>query len=207
MVPGCLKDMKALAFPWQLKDLAASALAAKVRVVMFEAGGALDVHRRAARLQSMLSAGDDHTLMREGWLQRWRPKCFLIQLAEADEEVAAQLRQVPADSAWLTEQTGWQRRVADLGRAAPGVLAHRHLRRRLDRWQAATLPGHRLPRVLHRLHRLAACCTPRVQAAYLRLVCNGLCTHRRFQGKGRCLFGCGDHPDSIEHFAFCSVPR
>ena len=122
-------------------------------------------------------------------------------------QVNVQIQQVPSDSAWLTRQAGWQRQVADLCRAAPGTLAHRHLRRRLDRWQAATLPGHRVPRVLDRLQRLASCCTHRVLAAYLRLVCNGLCTYRRFQSRGGCRFGCGDRADSIEHFAFCRVLR
>ena len=46
---------------------------------------------------------------------------------------------------------------------------------------------------------------PRVWAAYFRLICNGWMTARRFQGSGKCLFGCGNGHDSIEHFAQCPV--
>ena len=70
-----------------------------------------------------------------------------------------------------------------------------------------TLPGRRLARVLARIRFLAGCCAPRVQAAYLRLVCDGWCTRCQFQGGGACLFGCDGHEDSVAHFARCPAVR
>ena len=79
-----------------------------------------------------------------------------------------------------------------------------HLRRRLDRWVGlATLPGHRTTRARKVLKILAESATPRVQAAYLRTICNGWCTRHRFHGRGPCLFGCGRGADKLEHYAGC----
>jgi hypothetical protein len=47
--------------------------------------------------------------------------------------------------------------------------------------------------------------TPRVQAGYLRAICDGWCTRHRFQGRGGCLFGCGRGEDSLKHMASCAV--
>ena len=49
--------------------------------------------------------------------------------------------------------------------------------------------------------------TPRVQAAYLRTICDGWCTQRRFQGRGACAFGCQPGYDGLEHYACCTVVR
>ena len=106
MTASCFKNQKAVHLPWQLKDVMATALAAKARVVRFEDGGRLEVHRRAARLAALTSQGVDHTLGREGWLQRWRSRCFLLQLAEADRQVRVKLAQLPPDTKLLAEQAG-----------------------------------------------------------------------------------------------------
>ena len=86
-------------------------------------------------------------------------------------------------------------------------MAATHLRRRLDRWALQVLPGHRLDRAMRASRLIAAHCHPRVWAAYLRALCNGWCTRRRFQSRGACRFGCGGHEDSIEHMAFCNKVR
>ena len=83
--------------------------------------------------------------------------------------------------------------------------ACKHLRRRLDRWALNILPGHRVQRALRVLEVLQRMTSPRVQASYLRTICDGWCTRRRFQSRGGCAFGCGRGEDSLSHFACCSV--
>ena len=77
-----------------------------------------------------------------------------------------------------------------------------HIRRRLDRWQLQLFPGHRLVRALGLLRGLSKAAPPRLFAATLRVLCDGLLIRRRFQVKASCRF-CGFGEDSIEHFALC----
>ncbi len=67
-----------------------------------------------------------------------------------------------------------------------------------------TLPGHRPDRVRRVLAVLQRKATPRIQAAYLRTICDGWCTSHRFQGRGSCLFGCRSGQDKLEHYAGCN---
>ena len=55
------------------------------------------------------------------------------------------------------------------------------------------------------LNTIANCVNPRVHSSYIRLLCNGWMTGRRFQGQKRCSFQCGAQEDSIEHFVTCRV--
>ena len=55
------------------------------------------------------------------------------------------------------------------------------------------------------LDATAGVVNPRVISAYLRLICNGWITGRRFQRQAFCSFSCGVQEDSIEHFAKCSA--
>ena len=201
---GCLKDQEALGLQWKLGDVQASALAAKARVTRFEAQGELHVHSRAKRLEGLDSIAGG--LSRLGWLERWRPRCFLSQLAAADREVAQLIRASPTADLRLEVRSGWQRRITTLCRPPSGAAAL-HLRRRLDRWDIKTLPGHRPARALRHIALLAGRCHPRVLAAYMRTICNGWCTRHRFQGVAGCPFGCAGGKDKLEHFACCPVVR
>ena len=89
----------------------------------------------------------------------------------------------------------------------PRGTAFIHLRRRLDRWNLCILPGHRPARAEKAMRIIGKQLTPKVLAAYIRLICNGWCTSRRFQGRLGCRFGCGGEQDSVEHFAYCSKLR
>jgi len=64
-------------------------------------------------------------------------------------------------------------------------------------------PNHIARRVSKHLQRLPTLVSPRVCAAVWRLVFNGWCTSRRFQGKGQCVLGCAGAQDSIEHYCCC----
>ena len=85
--------------------------------------------------------------------------------------------------------------------------AQLHLRRKLDRWVLQTLPGRRLPRVERTLDAISSLVNPRVLSSYIRLLCNGWMTNRRFQGRGFCSFRCGVQEDSIEHFSKCRMVK
>ena len=163
------------------------------------------MHRRAEHIRGLQCQGEEHTLARVGWFASWKRQCFMENLASGDREVQRKVLAAAREDDWVASQDGWQRRVTNLQRDSAGTPALLHLRRRLDRWPAATLPGHRLQRAQRRLQWMAARCAPRVVAAYLRLLCDGWCTKRRFQGRGPCHFGCGSNPDSIEHYAVCPV--
>ncbi len=81
-----------------------------------------------------------------------------------------------------------------------------HLRRRMDRWSGmTTLPGYRPNRARAVLEVLRRKATPRIQAAYLRTICDGWCTKHRFQGQGACAFGCRGGRDKLDHYACCTV--
>jgi hypothetical protein len=105
----------------------------------------------------------------------------------------------------LHKRDGLQKRITGFCRATSVGDACHHLRRRLDRWTLVTLPGYRVRRAVNVLAVLQRMSSPRVQASYLRALCDGWCTRRRFQCKDGCLFGCGHGEDSLSHFANCSV--
>ena len=107
----------------------------------------------------------------------------------------------------VDEQQSWQSGITKLIRIRTLGTSSIHLRRRLDRWDLVTLPGHRVLRATEFLRLLGDTSSPRIQAAYLRTICNGWCTKRRFQNSGGCSFGCGGGEDSIEHFAHCRLIR
>ena len=99
---------------------------------------------------------------------------------------------------------GFQARLSAELRPPFEAAAQGHIRRRLDRWQIPTLPGHRVERFRQHMLRLGRLVAPRVQAAVLRTALNGWTTARRFQGVAPCCFGCRPGTDSIEHYAFCT---
>ena len=89
------------------------------------------------------------------------------------------------------------------------VLPHRcpetFLRHRLRRWQLPLFPRIFAQRAARMLRRLAGLVAPRVWAAVFRSLLNGWCTLRRFQSRGRCVFGCSFGEDSLDHYLGCSV--
>jgi hypothetical protein len=105
----------------------------------------------------------------------------------------------------LEERKGFQKSIVHLFATTPIGSVELHLRRRLDRWTGlGTLPGHRPNRACRVMEVLSRKATPRIQAAYLRTICNGWCTRHRFQGQGACAFGCGGGYDKLEHYACCT---
>ena len=105
----------------------------------------------------------------------------------------------------IDSRKGFQHRITPLFRSTPIGSAMHHLRHRLNKWPMQTLPGHRPERARKVLQLLHEHATPKVQAAYLRTICDGWCTKSRFQQHGCCMFGCGYEHDLLQHIARCRV--
>ena len=206
MTADGFRELKTLHFPEELKDIHSAVIAAKARVVNFEANGALDVQNRSEQLECLTGSSTSCSLVREGWLGCWRNQSFLLNLNRARQHAQAAITRQPA-GVQGTQRTGWQGRVAQLIYGRPKALALVHLRKRLDHWQLRLSPGLRLNRASHVLQVVSNSCQPRVWAAILRLLCNGWCTASRFGGRGNCRLGCGTCDDSIRHLACCPVAR
>ena len=199
-----MKDLKALHFPIVLPDIEAIALAAKARVCKQEnlKHGGLHVRRRAASIrETRLRADRASTLI---WTQDWYHQNFFFKLEHAGEKVERLLINTETVQPSGCSYQGY---ITKIIRGLPCTAARTHLRKRLDRWNLSTLPGHRVTKVVNACKVISETLPPRVLAAYLRVVCDGWCTRRRFQGLGRCRFGCGYDADEIKHYASCTVIR
>lgn len=204
MALGCLKVLGYLNLPSAITDVAAIAPAAKARVVRFEnaADGGLEIQVRAHRLRG-LHHDDDCSFAHVDWCRSWAKRSFLINLSTAHTDFHHKLRGREEAVGDLQKREGWQSRVAKVFTSVPIGQSTIHLRRRMDRWKLLTLPGHRVGKVQRVLEVLSRLSTPRVQAAYLRMVCNGWCTKRRYQQRAFCFFRCWEGEDSLEHMATC----
>jgi hypothetical protein len=207
MTAGCLKQLKALGFASELPDLRCCALAAKVRVHKFEniAHGGLKIAQRARSLRQLKNLDDN--FIRWARFPTWLDSICVLSLDAAFTEFQSKEKSKPSllGHEGLPEQRrlGWQARATKLLAPAFPVAAHLHLRRRLDRWNIPTLPGHRCSKALKALAVLGNQVPPRVVATVIRCLCNGWITARRFQRSGSCILGCVDAEDSIEHYALC----
>ena len=161
-----------------------------------------------ARVERLGRPGADHlSLAHTAWCAGWISRSFLHILSRAAGLSRMRIREQAASADWTQRRAGWQCKMTSLFAGPSRGQAHRHLRRRLDRWPLAVLPGHRVDRATRILEVLGRRSVPRVQAALLRTWCNGWCTRRRFQQTGQCRLRCGTPQDSIEHYAQCSVAR
>ena len=126
----------------------------------------------------------------------WAPKVsFVVHFGEE-----------PSVGTTLCKREGFQKSVISLFKSVATGSAMIHLRRRMDRWvRMSTLPGHRPNKARTVLEVLKRKATPRIQAAYLRTICDGWCTKYRFQGHGPCAFGCSGGQDKLHHYACCEV--
>lgn len=157
------------------------------------------------RLRSLYDVSShDCSLQHVGWVGTWSKHSFLQHLSEALEGFRRKRSQGSVGHLKLQVRERWQARITKLYWSTPFGSSQIHLRRRMDNWNMPTLPGHRVQRAVRVLQLLGRRSVPRVQAAYLRTVCDGWCTRRRFQGRNsQCLFGCGRGEDAIRHYAHC----
>ena len=65
---------------------------------------------------------------------------------------------------------------------------------------------HRVADILRRMKKVSCASRPRLLVCFLRILCNGPCTARRFhtaEHDHTCRIGCPDEPDSLSHYNVC----
>ena len=219
VLPADLHDLhRSHGLPHDFRDLRDVSLAARLRVVHREAMacGGLRVSTEVRRLNALYQ--DTPFLYRGGRWRQWYLGSFYHNLHAAVGTcralgVTIESIETELGAARPRPHTQAQTRRIDraVQQAARGALTQvlrshpeRRLRHKLARWQLPVFPrirAMRAARIVPRLRRLVA---PRVLAAVLRTWYNGWCTRRRFQGRGRCVFGCGLGADSVDHYMCCS---
>ena len=207
-----LTCLKITGFPRELPDMQAISMAARARVATHEDAryGGLEVQKRAQLLRRNLQSAEETP--RLAYFADWINGNFLFSLESAMKALEHKERVLRLDVSLLLHEglpeqarVGWQARATKILRENKEPDARVHIRRRLDRWQIATLPGHRVERWLRTLHNTSHLLPPRVVASQFRVAFNGWMTSRRFQRSGCCILGCASGADSIEHYAFCSM--
>ena len=211
MTAGPLKALTDFGMNFEFASLSACATAAAARAFKFEnyVNGGLRARERRQQLSNRFFHSDGLALS----MVPWARSGSLFRLVDAAEELAAaeQARGLDAtilgvDASDEGERRSWQRRaVVILRPLGSASLALAHARRRLDKWVIPLLPARRPARMIAVCQLITARGTPRISAAFIRTAFHGWCTARRFQGRARCLLGCGRGEDSIQHYCCCAV--
>ena len=213
MVPGprgwCSVDdlhrlRRDFGFPHEFPDIEKEAMAAKLRVVAWEAeaSGGIRCRDRVARIVDALNRAPH--LGRVMRLGTWALESYAHVLQENEEQLnnkGISVQQVNVLAAgghrpWTEVQTRrammrFQRTAARAIRdAEPGRNVEYRLRLKLERWDVALFPRVRAIRASRVLQKLKTATPPRVLAAVLRTWFDGWCTMRRFGGIGSCVL-CG----------------
>ena len=194
-----------------------------MRVLHNEAGrhGGLHAEARAASIQDRELRSDEQA-KRAVW-SSWFNGLFCKTLAAAGREARAQgvsrrtieraiVEQEPRPlTAVLSHKlkTHFQRTAAKQlteDRASRARKIEAPLRKKLNRWSISVPQGRRAIRYIQHMGAMKGKVPPRVTSAMIRTACNGWCTARRFQVQpSRCMMGCRQGEDSIEHYAVCPI--
>lgn len=220
------KDMflleEAYGLPYRFRSLAHTALAAQLRVAMWEDGadGGLRVREQAEYLRSLLARHreDDR---RWDW-NAWYHKSFILQL-ERTLDLFQRMGVTP--ESMLREFTDdaprpWDKQTMQRAKRATQRRAYQHLmayyqqhawarmHKKLCRWYPPEPPPHITSVVLERLRALRPLVAPRVHTAVFSTLWNRWMTKHRFQVPGvQCLFSCcqPQNEDALEHYLQCPV--
>ena len=153
---GFLKGMTTAFFPKELPDLQLSSVAARARVATHEDAlhGGLRVRHRARDLRRVMHAADNS--FHVGRFAQWLKGNFLFSLEAATDTLQKREQHLRHDTSMMyseglpnQERQGWQARATKVLVSGNEVEARVHIRKRLDRWQIATLPSHRVERWLN----------------------------------------------------------
>jgi hypothetical protein len=111
-----------------------------------------------------------------------------------------------------SSKTSFQREARDLIKSKlDGFDAEERMRTRVKRWRLLDPPAHVARRIVAALGVVGKSCRPCVSAACLRVLFNGWPTTARMrfmagaQTAGRCILGCNEAEDRIEHYLVCPV--
>ena len=230
MVPGprgwCSVDdlhrlRRDFGFPHEFPDIEKEAMAAKLRVVAWEAeaSGGIRCRDRVARIVDALNRAPHlGRVMRQG---TWALESYAHVLQENEEQLnnkGISVQQVNVLAAgghrpWTEVQTRrarmrFQRTAArSIRDAEPGRNVEDRLRLKLERWDVALFPRVRAIRASRVLQKLNTATPPRVLAAVLTTWFDGWCTMRRFGGIGSCVLCGRAEGDDLEHLPHCPEIR
>ena len=189
-------------FPYFFPSLRTTALAAKLRVLRFEA---IDHDNKSRELQFDTICGP----YRHDCWSDWYSNNFTMQLERArrhaeecditSHKVQLQLQYLHPDADAKVTNRAFQRTAYDMLLQQQSDNAENRIRHKLERWRIPT-PISLLSRRAHnRLQRAFNLVAPRVAVVLFGSMWNRWCTARRFQEEGSCIFGCpGENRDSIE---------
>ena len=176
--------------PKEFYDARINSLAPKARLARFEnsCNGGLQVERRCTALLQVMNMSDN--VIRTGSNSRWLQSNILFNLQKSLKELRAVETKLGVEVSLLgidgrPEQVRqhWQARAASLFKAVRSYSFHIHARRKFDKWNIPTLPGHRLMRWQRGLKKLKDLVPPRVIACCYRTSFSGWLTSRGMQGK------------------------
>ena len=211
--PAILHNLKELGSQYELPNAHAVSFAAKLRVHRWEAvgTGGLQIDKRARSLRQRIARMD--CLFRAARLRDWFDRSPILRLADTRckaGDIAAQrgpsLQAHFRDSSGNpTEKKAWQKRALLLYSSPDKLKVDILMRRKLDAWRAATLPGHRVKRARGRLSMLGKSAPPRVWAAVFRTYLRGWICARSFGARVPCRFGCNAGEDDMDHIPHCRI--
>ena len=209
--------------PFRFRSLEHTALAAQVRVALWEdaTSGGLHVRDRAKELRNWMIYRTNHLNRLNRW-DDWYTNSGIFTL----ETTMNHFRRVGLSPTTILHNLSrgtprpWPREVAQHARRATQRTAYQHLLQRLGgdalartvhkikRWNFTDPAVPLASRILDRMRFLQPLVPPRVQAAVFSTVWNRWTTARRFQTRGvPCLLGCDcrSSEDSIEHYLRCPL--
>ena len=232
-----MHNLSSLGFPIDMIDLEVISVAAKSRICRQDnsAEGGLRIRERAHNLRRCLdNAQDEHAAWCFTWVPQsfvfnveradnivqaqldartatgdlpgqyvtWKTAMGRLQLGEIRDDADS-----GSDSELTRKAPSWQAVATALMRKSTLQPAKELIFNRLKHLRISTLPGRRADRIVSVLQRANKLVAPRVVAAFLRTACDGWVTSVRFQGTGRCRFGCSCHfsADSLKHILSCPV--
>ena len=200
-------------FPMSYPSIRSVALAAKLRVIEFEAP---DAQQRAGIILDEWMEGHFRPFPLE-----WYQSSHLAVLDRAAKQalelgvtartvglaLAQQARHAADDRQAYTKKHFQRESYRQILMRGPDhQQPHERFRVKMKRWPSDYVARTQAERAQSLLSRLGGLVRPRVLAAVWRTLWNSWCTQRRFQKEARCKFGCSvDARDCIEHYAFCKV--
>ena len=209
--------------PFRFRSLEHTALAAQVRVALWEdaVSGGLHVRERATELRNWMIYRSERLNRINRWDDWYKNSGIFTLEASMNHFRRAGLspttiihnltrgapRPWPREAALharkATQRTAYQHLLQLLGRDALGRTVHK-----IKRWNLTGPSVAVAARIMDRLRFLQPLVPPRVQAAVFSTLWNRWTTARRFQTRGvPCLLGCDCHTseDSVEHYLRCPL--
>jgi len=214
ITPAIARSMKHFGFPCQLVD---PQLVSKASMLRYHSNTKLNVDEMGTEMYLHLNAYRKNPNRKEELLE-WHEGAFTLNLLRNLSDCRTD--GITLEGASSSEGPRWKKGpglqkivVQELhSRKYSRSYAIDCLRKRLRRWRLALNLRLSTDIATKNLIVVAKSCKPSVQAAYLRTLCNGWCTARRFRfclkanhPIKRCLLGCGSGCDSIEHYMQCST--